>query len=722
MDDKKILELLRDNRQGLSLPDVFKELRTPRKERAKVEGRLIDLENRRAIRRVKNRYLLPLQSDLVRGRFETGGRGYGFVVPESGEGEDVFIPARFAKGAMHGDTVEVLSRERGLRGKPEGQVVRILKKEKKSIVGVYQERFGAPFLVPFDAPSREEVALVSRGAFFPEPGTLIAADRSRLVITEVFGRPDDPGVDTEVVIRKYGLAVDFPAPVLAEAEAVAVTLNDTGQSPASGRATAGPPSDPGAGSESSHAEGQPCRDDQHSVSGSATGRVDYRGWTTFTIDGETAQDFDDAVSIRRVAGGNFFLGVHIADVSHYVAPDSPLDREAYARATSVYFPDRTLPMLPEVLSNGICSLRPREDRLTVSAVLEIDGEGNVRTAEFHPSIIRTAERLTYTSVFKIFEGDEDARRAYTPLAADLGLMRVLARILRARRVAEGSLDFDLLEPELVYREGKLHSIAAFGQNEAHKLIEEFMVAANVAVASFLKGKGVPLIFRVHPRPSVADLEKLRETLSHFGIMLPKPEMVRSQDLQRAIRAAEGGPVEKFVNVQVLRAMRLAVYSPDNVGHYGLAKEDYTHFTSPIRRYPDLIVHRILKGFLSGAPREAIDLAASARHSSAQERNADAAEKDLIEGRIFRFLKERLGDEFEGIVVDITRAGLVVELDDYFVQGLVAYEDLGGDYFIQRSRGVLAGKRSGKKFELGQTLRVALAAVDPVLRRMSLVLV
>ncbi len=711
MDDKKILELLRDHREGVTLSDVFKELGTPRKERAKVEGRLIDLENRRAIRRVKNRYLLPLQSDLVRGRFETGGRGFGFVVPESGEGEDVFIPARFAKGAMHGDTVEVLFRERGKRGKPEGQVVRVVRKEKKSIVGIYAERYGAPYLVPLDAPSREDLALVSRGSFFPAPGALIAADRGRLTITDVFGRPDDPGVDTEVVIRKYGLAVDFPEAALAEAEAVAISPADI---------VSGPPCGYEPRSASETASGLPGGADLRPVSGIASARVDYRGWTTFTIDGETAQDFDDAVSIRRAPGGNFVLGVHIADVSHYVAPDSPLDREAYARATSVYFPDRTLPMLPERLSNGICSLRPREDRLAVSAVMEIDAEGAVVGAEFHPSIIRTAERLTYTSVFKIFEGDEEEKAKFAPLVADLGLMRQLARVLRARRVAEGSLDFDLLEPELVYREGRLHSIATFGQNEAHKLIEEFMVAANVAVATFLDGRGVPLVFRVHPRPAAGDLDKLRETLAHFGIMLPKPDKVRSHDLQRAIGTAEGGPAEKFVSVQVLRAMRLAVYSPDNVGHYGLAKAFYTHFTSPIRRYPDLIVHRILKAVLAGARPDEMDLAAAARHSSERERNADAAEKDLVEWRIFRFLKDRLGDEFDGVVVDITRAGLVVELDDYFVQGLVAYDDLGGDYFIQRSRGVLSGKRSGKKFELGQALRVALAAVDPVLRRMSLI--
>jgi len=713
MDDKAILHLLRQHREGLTLAEVFKELRTPRKERAKVEARLLDLENRRAIRRVKGRYLLPLQSDLVRGRFETGGRGFGFVIPESGapegarnagapgagapegvrdagagprERDDIFIPARFAKGAMHGDTVEVLfrgtGRERGRRGRPEGQVVRVVRKEKKSIVGLYAERYGAPYLVPLDTPSREDLPLVSRGAFFPAPGALIAVDRGQLTITDVFGRPDDPGVDTEVVIRKYGLAVDFPAAARAEAEEVAAEAPD--------------------------------------AAAAAEGRVDYRGWATFTIDGETAQDFDDAVSIRRAPGGNLVLGVHIADVSHYVLPDSRLEREAYARATSVYFPDRTLPMLPERLSNGICSLRPREDRLAVSAVMEFDAEGTMVRADFHPSIIRTAERLTYTSVFKIFEGEADEKARYAPLVADLGLMRRLAASLRARRVAEGSLDFDLIEPELVYREGKLHSIAAFAPNEAHKLIEEFMVAANVAVATFLDGRGVPLVFRVHPRPAAGDLDALRETLAHFGIMLPKPDKVRSHDLQRAIRAAEGGPGEKFVNVQVLRAMRLAVYSPDNVGHYGLAKPFYTHFTSPIRRYPDLLVHRILKGALAGARPDETDLPAAARHSSDQERNADAAEKDLVEWRIFRFLKDRLGDELEGIVVDITRAGLVVELDDYFVQGLVAYDDLGGDYFIQRSRGVLSGKRTGKTFELGQRLRVALAAVDPLLRRMSLV--
>jgi len=681
MDEQRILELLRRNRPGLTLQQIFKELRVSRKERARIEARLIDLENKKLIRRVKTRYLLPSRSNLLRGRFETTGRGFGFVISEDRGVEDVFVPARFAKGAMQGDTVEILFKEQGAKGKAEGRVVRLLKKEKKSLIGIYGERFGAPYLVPFDAPSLEEIPIVSRGEFFPALGMIVAVDRSRMTITEVLGRPDDPGVDAKVIIRKYGLAVEFSKGALAEAEAAA------------GRSRSSAPGE----------------------------REDCRGWTTFTIDGEKAQDFDDAVSVKKLGGGRFQLGVHIADVSHYVTPGSALEAEAFARGTSVYFPGLTLPMLPERLSNDICSLRPREDRLTLSAVMEIDAAGDVVRADFFPAVIRTAERLTYTSVHKIFEGDEHERRIHAALVPDLLAMRELAAILRERRIGEGSLEFDLLEPELVYLEGRLHSITTFAQNEAHKLVEEFMVAANVAVASFLVQKEIPTLFRVHPRPAVANLERLRETLAHFHIALPKPETIEPADLQRAIRQCEGRPEEKFVNVQVLRAMKLAVYADENVGHYGLAKKNYTHFTSPIRRYPDLVVHRILKQTLLGRHPESPSLAAVALHASGQERKAAGAEQDLVEWRIFRFLKDKLGEEFTGIVVDITKAGLAVELDDYFVKGLIAYDDLGGDYFRRNSPGVLSGKRTGRKFELGQTLRVQLAAVDPVLRRMNLVL-
>jgi ribonuclease R len=329
--------------------------------------------------------------------------------------------------------------------------------------------------------------------------------------------------------------------------------------------------------------------------------------------------------------------------------------------------------------------------------------------------------MTYTSVFKVLQGDEEERRRYRALVPDFLLMRELASALRARREDQGSLNFDLVEPELVYQEGRLLGIAAFESNEAHHLIEEFMVAANESVARFLSCEERPSLYRVHPPPGRADLEELRLLLGSFGLLLPKPEKTTSGDLQRVLKLVEGKAEEKIVQFHVLRALRLAAYEPENTGHYGLAKTDYTHFTSPIRRYPDLIVHRALKAALRGEREDIPGLPALALHCSEQERKADAAEKELVEWRIFRFLKDRLGEEFRGIIVDIARAGVVVELEDYFVQGLIPFADLGGEYFFRRSKQLLVGRRSGRRFALGQRVTVMLAAVDPVLRRMSLVL-
>jgi ribonuclease R len=681
IDEARILELLRRFPQGLKLPDIFKELGVERKSRGKMEERLRDLVHRKLARRVKDRWHLPLASDLVRGRFETFGRGFGFVIPEEGEGGDVFIPSRFAAGAVNGDFVEVLAGGRGREGRPEGKVVRIVKKTQKQLLGTFGERFGRPFFIPFDAPSAEEIPIVSRGVFFPAPGEIVAVDRAELSVVEVLGCPDDPGVDARVVIRKYGLADLFSAAALAEAEELAL----------------------------------------RPMGAAFPGRVDYRGWATITIDGDTAQDFDDAVSIRRREGGGWRLGVHIADVSHYVRPGTALEAEAFARATSVYFPGLTLPMLPERLSNDLCSLRPRVDRLTVSAVMDFDEAGEMVGSEFHPSIIRTVERMTYTSVFKILENDTAERATFAGIVPDLLQMAELAGVLRRRRLAGGSLDFDLVEAELVYQEGKVASVAAFTPNAAHKLIEEFMVSANVAVAERMDRRRVPSLYRVHEEPAEEDLARLRETLAYFHILLPAAGRITSRDLQAAIRAAEGTPLEKFINIQILRSLRLAEYAVENSGHYGLALKDYTHFTSPIRRYPDLVVHRGLKASLAGGHAQIPELETAARHSSAQERKAASAEKDLIEWRIYRFLKERLGDELSGIVVDISRGGLIVELDQYFVSGLLSFDDLGGEYYARRAPQALTGKRSGKKFELGQPLQVQIASVDPILRRMSLVL-
>ncbi|MDH4198507.1 MAG: ribonuclease R, partial [Candidatus Aminicenantes bacterium] len=602
------------------------------------------------------------------------------VTPEGG-GEDIFVPGRSTGDALHGDRVELFVTELGRAGKPEGRVMRVLKKEMARFLGVYKERGGRGYILPFDSASPEEIPVKPAAGLAPREEMIVEADRKTMALTAVLGRADDPGVDTEVVIRRRGLQATFAEATLAEAAAV--------------------PGEIGAGD--------------------LQGRRDFRDWPTVTIDGEKAQDFDDAVGVRRLENGRVLLGVHIADVAHYVKPGMELDAEAYRRATSVYFPDLTLPMLPEKLSNDLCSLRPRVPRLTMSVLLEIDERGRVVDAKFTPSVIRTVERMTYTSVFKILQGDEEEKRRHASLVPDFLLMQELARRLRTRRREEGGLDFDLVEPELVYREGLLHGVVAAERNEAHMLIEDFMVAANVAVADFLSRRGVPALFRVHPAPAPGDLEKLRAFIAAFGLVLPEAKRIKSRDLQRVLEAVKGKAEEKFISVQVLRAMKLAAYSAENAGHYGLAQTSYSHFTSPIRRYPDLIVHRQLKSVVAGGPSEPRPLEPAARHTSARERAADEAERDLVTWRILRLLKTRLGEEFAGTVVEITKAGLIVELDDYFVDGLLPYQALDGDYYVRKNAKSLRGRRRGRTFDLGDRLRVVLVACDPVLQRMTFML-
>jgi ribonuclease R len=680
--ENDILGLLKQKKGGLSFPQLAGLLRIRGRSQTKLRAALKALERRGAITKKKNNYLAHPDrtvGTVVRGEFLASSRGFGFVRPEGGGREDIFIPARYTQGALGGDLVEISVKEEGKKGKPEGKVIRLLKKGRETLLGVFKERFGQPCLAPFDSAA-DEVPLSSTGSFSIPDGMIVEVDRDSRAVREVLGRPDDPGVDIRVVIKRFGLEPGFSAGAAAEA----------GKAP------------------------------RRITAQDREGRVDYRDWTTVTIDGETAQDFDDAVSIKRLSSGHYRLGVHIADVSHFVRPDSALDDDARRRGTSVYFPGLTLPMLPEELSNDLCSLRPRRPRLTVTALLEIDPKGRMVRTDFHPSIIKTVERMTYTSVFKIFQGDEEERRKYAALVPDFLLMRELAAVLRARREEQGSLNFDLIEPELVYQEGRLQGIASFEANEAHQLIEEFMVAANEAVARFLSEQERPSLYRVHPPPGRADLEELRGLLECFGLMLPKPEKTSSRDLQRVLKSVEGQPDEKIIQFHVLRALRMAAYEPENTGHYGLAKKDYTHFTSPIRRYPDLIVHRALKAALPGGRYDIPGLPSLALHCSERERKADGAEKELVEWRIFRFLKARLGEEFKGIIVDIVKAGVLVELEDYFVQGLIPFADLGGDYYYRRSKQLLVGRRSGRRFTMGQRIMVILAAVDPVLRRMTLV--
>ena len=679
MSASKILSLLKKHQGGLPFDKIQAELGVKRRERNKLLEEVRRLQKEGRLRFLRGRFVLPPGTGLVRGRFVTSRRGFGFVTPAGG-GPDIFIPARFAEGVLQGDEVEVVVEAQGKFGKPEGKVVRVVRRERPTVIGVYRERSEAPFLQAFDSPSPEDMPLKSRGRLAPQPGMIVEADRASLTVSRVYGFPEDPGVDTEVIIRRYALAARFSEAAEKEASAIPAGLSPRARQ----------------------------------------GRRDFRRWVSVTIDGENAQDFDDAVSARRLAGGGWLLGVHIADVSHYVKPGSALDRDAFERGTSVYFPGLTLPMLPERLSNGLCSLRPKELRPAFSVLMEVGPDGRVRASEFVPAIIRTARRMTYTSVFKILEGDAEERAKFADVVPALVTMKDIAGALRARRLAEGSLDFDLIEPELVYEEGRLLAVAAAERNEAHRLIEEFMVAANVAVASLFTRRKTPGLYRVHPVPEAKDLEKLREILFRFGFILPETGKIRSRDLQAVLEKARGRPEEKFIGIQVLRAMKLAVYAAENVGHYGLGQSDYTHFTSPIRRYPDLVVHRLLRRLLAGEKAEPLPLETIALHSSERERTAAEAEQALLEWRIFRFLRDRLGDEFTGIVVDITRAGLVVELDEYFVDGLMPFSALHGDLAPRGSGRRRADRRRGRSFDLGDKIRVILVSCDPVLQRMSFV--
>jgi len=677
----RIISLLKKNKQGISYSKIAAKLFLSPKEKRALTTNLQKLQDQGVIRLTRKQYFFHPRSNTIRGTFVTSLQGFGFVRPDEELREDIYIHARNMGRAHIGDVVEVLVEEFGRKGKTEGRIIRILEKKRKRILGIYRERYGHPFFQSLDSPFDEEVSLQKTKGFRLHEGSIIAVERDTNILKEVLGFPDDPGVDTQVVIRNHNLIASFSSQAKKEAAEISERIPES----------------------------------------EIRNRVDYRKWRSMTIDGEKSQDFDDAVSIRRLPGGNILLGVHIADVSFYIRPGSILDEEAFSRGTSVYFPDLTLPMFPEKISNEVCSLRPREDKLTMSVLLEIDAKGQVVSSEFCPSVIHTEERLTYDSVFKIYSGEAKEREKYAALVPDLLLMRELAERIRKKRMQEGSLDFDLLEPELIYKEGILQSVLFVPRNTAHQVIEEFMIAANVAVAGFLDEKDFEVIFRVHPPPSMDALTQLREILAMFQISLPKDKGIQPKDIQHVLDQIGGLEGEKYLSIQILKSLSRAVYSTENTGHYGLAKTIYTHFTSPIRRYPDLLVHRLLKDALKKKDHGLGPLDSAARHCSELERNAEQAEKDLVRWRTLRFLKCKLGDELEGIVIRLSRAGLFVELEDYLVSGLVPFYDLGGGFVFSKKEKQMVNRRTGKVFKLGDSVRVVLAAVDPVLQRLTLAL-
>jgi len=627
------------------------------------------------------------------GRLQRHARGFGFVVPEAG-GRDVFLPPHAVGDLMDGDRVQVRIVREDRDGRVQGEVVRVLERSKKRVMGLYRSQGGPRGPGYVEAYDR----LYEGGLLIPEGeagearnGMVVGVEVTRPPgegrratgrIVEVLGHPDDPGVDLRTVIRKYDLREEFPPDVLAEAAAIPEQVPEA----------------------------------------EARAREDFRRLPIVTIDGETAMDFDDAVYVERRPGGAYELQVHIADVAHYVRDESTLDAEAFERGTSVYFPGTAIPMLPHKLSNGICSLNPGVDRLVQSAVMVIDRQGAVASYRFAQGVIKSAARMTYTNVARILvDRDRETMDRYRDLVPVFQLMEELCGVLNDRRRGRGSIDFDLPEPEIVLAAtGEMTGIVALERNVAHRLIEEFMLAANETVAQHLFKARVPSLYRIHEKPDPRRLQEFDAVARAFGYRLPQPyTAIEPGAFQQMLDMAKGKPEERFLARLMLRSMKQARYSERRDIHFGLATTCYTHFTSPIRRYPDLVVHRVLKRVLTGPPlaereRQELEelLPDAAQRSSRMERNADAAENELVEMKKMAFMAGRLGEEFEGFVVSVHPYGFFVELREWFIDGLVRAETLRDDrYRFIETKHILKGERHGRVFRVGQPLRVRVDRVN-----------
>src|SRR5438445_1955105 len=745
---------------------------------------------------------LPLAShDEVTGRLVLHHDGYGFVVPDSPMPQldgDVFIPRDAIQDAMHGDHVLAkIQRLGGVTGaqRAEGRIVRVLDRAHPTVVGLFRCGSQRNVVLPYDVRIQHEIEIPRGNELTPGlwkklgfSGADETSIRSRRIprldeldgavvnvellrypqggaaatgrVIEILGRPGDLGVDTEIIIRKHHLPHSFSGEVLDEAERSAKPVSEIQRA----------------------------------------GREDFRDLPIITIDGETARDFDDAVYVEHCADGGWNLQVHIADVAHYVRTESALDGEARLRGTSVYFPDRAVPMLPEALSNGMCSLKPREDRLVMSCLMEFDATGRMRESRMTAGVIRSAERMTYTNVNKVLEGDAEASARYAPLVHHFQDMKTLALLLNARRNEHGSIDFDLPEPVIEFdAEQKMTNITRSERNIAHRLIEEFMLAANRAVAAYLLRRGLATLHRVHEKPDARKVLEFEEMAKAFGytlgvedlhrreiavkhgrvpaparagspesyghgrergmkVSLPGTEELRitPQHYQRLLKKLVGRPEERIVSYLMLRSLKQARYAADSLGHFALGFNEYAHFTSPIRRYPDLIVHRTLKWALAhpgqSAPAdphpaphaEAVvyshkQLEELATETSEAERRAASAERELRDWKTAQFMEEHLGDEYQGLIISVQKYGCFVELFEVFVEGLLpinALEDAAGarcmyrerDHAIvavggaERSRSGRGGAKSKQRtWSLGDRVNVRAERIDPMRHRVEFAL-
>lgn len=645
------------------------------------------------VRNRRGAFCLTEKLPVSAGRVLAHRDGYGFLVPDDG-GEDIFLPPRQMRALLHGDRVAVrVSKDQ--RGRQEGRVVDILERNTTQLAGEYFEDHGLAFVRP-DHPKFPDDVLIppeERGAV--TPGELVAIElvswpskHAPAVgrITEILGGTDAPGMATELAIRNHDLPHRFPAPVMAEAESLPefVRPEDIGD------------------------------------------RLDLRDVPFVTIDGADARDFDDAVYCSSTRNG-FRLMVAIADVSAYVSPETALDQEAMRRGNSVYFPDRVIPMLPEALSNGLCSLNPEVDRLCLVCDMRVDLKGKVTRSRFYPAVMNSKARLTYTEVAAILQqGDKAARRRRQTLLEELHALHDLYRAFREQRRKRGAIDFETVETRFQFDvEGRVTGLVSVVRNDAHRLIEECMIAANSAAARFLTRHRIPALYRVHEQPAPDRLADLREFLALHGLTLSGGDQPSPSDYAKLLARVESRPDRHRIQTMLLRSLAQAIYGPEVVGHFGLALTHYAHFTSPIRRYPDLVVHRAIHHVLAGRSAEEFPLQADAvaqlgRQCSMTERRADEATREASDRLKAEFMQERVGEVFHGAITGVTGFGLFVELENVFVEGLIHVTSLPNDYYeFDSASQALVGQRGGVRYGLGDALDVRVIRVSVPERKIDL---
>ncbi len=709
MDEKRELQERKERivqfmREVAYKPLKFEELAVvldvPHEDRKLFKEVIDELENEGAIYKTKkDRYGVPERMNLVAGRFQGNERGYGFLIPDNEMDRDVFIPADGTYGAMHNDRVIARITSKGYGDKrAEGEIIKILKRANSRIVGIFEESKHFGFVIPDDKRIPGDIFIPRDEINGAKQGHKVTAEivkwpdsrrNAEGRIVEIIGDINEPGTDILSIMKAHGLNEEFPEEVIRQTDSIKDSIEKK----------------------------------------DLKGRRDLRQLRTVTIDGEDAKDLDDAVSIERLPDGGYRLGVHIADVSHFVTEGSPLDKEALKRGTSVYLVDRVIPMLPRKLSNGVCSLNPKVDRLAFSVIMDIDTRGKVVNHDIFPSVIKTSERMTYTDVFKILErSDEGLLDRYRYLLDDFDAMKELALILRKKRMDRGSIDFNFDEAKIILDEsGKPIEVRRYEVTIANRIIEEFMLVCNETVAERFFWEEAPFVFRVHEEPNAEKIMAFAQFSSNLGYPLKGVQKIHPRALQTVLDQVKGTKEEMIVSTVMLRSLAKAKYSSDNLGHFGLAAKYYCHFTAPIRRYPDLIIHRLIKERLAGQMSNKREeylfsvLPDVAKQCSDRERAADDAERDTVDLKKVEYMQGHIGETFDGIISNVTSFGMFVELENT-IEGLVRVSQMDDDYYIFDEKSYsLIGERTKKRYRIGDEIKVTLVRADIALRQLDFII-